>query len=623
MPALRPASFPAKYHVLLQSPGAILLQTSRVDKKNHRSLLFLDPLRQIVLKQPEEMPDLLIEIQQAVNSGCYVAGFLSYEAGSCFEKNLPSFKETRVPLAYFNVYRRAHIFNHWTGEFEDGSTPPEILEERFADQFSLEKIGLQISQENYARHIDAIKEWIRAGDTYQVNFTDKFKFRFSGSSIGLYRELLARQEVSYGAFLNLGDIQILSSSPELFFHVEGSHIVTRPMKGTAARGRDLEEDRSIRHWLHHDEKNRSENLMIVDLLRNDLGRICEFGSVQVHDLFSVERYKTLFQMTSSVSGNLRRGIAYGDILRSLFPCGSITGAPKLRTMEIIHELETEARGVYTGAIGFFSPHSEAVFNVAIRTITLWGNQGEMGVGGGIVYDSVAEEEYKECLLKASFLCESQPPFQLIETMLWEGSYQRLSEHMQRLRESSEYFSFICDEEHILQELSGYSCGFLPGKRYRVRLLLDKSGEIHLTSTELQGEIEDRLLRVMISPVRTSSPNVFLRHKTTNRSFYEEWRALALQRGFDEVLFLNEKNQVTEGSITNIFIEVAGKLLTPPVSCGLLPGVYRRFLLESRSDVEQKILTMGDLQSASAVYVCNSVRALCKAEICFDSGITSD
>jgi para-aminobenzoate synthetase / 4-amino-4-deoxychorismate lyase len=621
MPASRPVSFPTKYHALLQSPGAILLQTSRVDAKNYRSLLFLDPLRQLVLTNPGEMPDLLAEISHAVNAGFYVAGFLSYEAAECFETlGLRSFDKSRVPLAHFNIYSRAHIFNHWTGGFNEGGVPPMSPAAGIEDRFFLENVELQINKENYSERIAAIKEWIRAGDTYQVNFTDKFKFCFSGSPIGLYRELLKQQDVSYGAFLNLGDIQILSFSPELFFHRKGDHIWTRPMKGTAARGRDLEEDRSICHWLQHDEKNRSENLMIADLLRNDLGRICEFGSVKVEELFAVERYDTLFQMTSSISGTLRQGITDWDIFRSLFPCGSITGAPKLRTTQIIRELETEERGVYTGAIGFFSPHAEAVFNVAIRTVTLSQSQGEMGVGGGIIYDSVAEEEYKECLLKASFLCEPRPSFQLIETMLWDGSYQRLPMHMQRLRESSEYFAFVCDEEFILQELSRYASNFIPGKKYRVRLVMDKTGVTYLSSTELELGLEDRPLRLAISPVRTSSRNVFLRHKTTNRSLYEEWRARVLQQGFDEVLFLNENDQVTEGTITNIFIEAGGKFLTPPVSCGLLPGIYRRFLLDSRSDIGQRVLTIEDLQSATAIYLCNSVRGLRRVETHFDAVI---
>lgn len=615
----RPVPFPEKYYPCLQSPGAILLETSRVDEANHRSFLFLNPLRQFILRGSQDLPDLFAAIEEIVNGGQYVAGFLSYEALECFYGRwVPSWEENRIPFAYFNVYASAYIFNHLTGEFEEGGTPPAPLEQQFDSQFELKNIELKIDLSGYSERIEAIKEWIRAGDTYQVNFTDRFKFCFSGSPIGFYRDLLSRQKVSYGAFLNLGETQILSLSPELFFRVQGSSIQTRPMKGTAPRGLDLEEDQLIRERLHRDGKNRSENLMIVDLLRNDLGRICEFGSIQTKDLFAVERYETLFQMTSCISGKLREGIRYGEIFRSLFPCGSITGAPKLRTMQIIRELEKEARGIYTGAIGFFSPHAESSFNVAIRTITLSGQQGEMGVGGGIVYDSVADEEYRECLLKASFLRDAPSRFQLIETMLWDGAYQRLSLHMQRLKKSSEYFAFVWEEEAILEKLFEYASFFAPGKRYRVRLLMEKPGEIDLSSAEIENE--NTLFRVAISPVRTSSSDRFLRHKTTNRALYEEWRSRALRKGFDEVLFLNEENQVTEGSITNIFIEMGGKLLTPPLSCGLLPGVYRQFLLDSRPEIQQKVLTIGDLQAAQAIYLCNSVRGLRRTEIHFDAVI---
>lgn len=615
MSVLRSVTFPEKYYAALRSPGAILLQTSRVDAENYRSFLFLHPIRQLVLRQRHGLPELFTEIQRALNDGKYVAGFLSYEAGEYFTcHGTAAFRESRIPLAHFNIYPQAYVFNHLTGEFEGGKTPPELGMCGEAEDFLLEGATLGIQPKGYAERVEAIKEWIRSGDTYQVNLTDKIRFHFSGSPLDLYCQLLSRQEVSYAAFLHFDEAQVLSFSPELFFQVRDRNIRTRPMKGTAARGRDLKEDRAARDWLHRDEKNRAENLMIVDLLRNDLGRICEFGSVTVDDLFTIERYDTLFQMTSGVSGRLRPEVDYWAVFRSLFPCGSITGAPKVRTMEIIRELESEPRGVYTGAIGFFSPHSEAVFNVAIRTVALCGNAGEMGVGGGIVYDSNAAQEYQECLLKASFLSDLRPSFQLIETMLWEGSYQRLAYHMNRLKASSEYFAFPWDEQAIEEELSRYAASLETVESYRVRLLMERSGEISLSSTRI--EREDRPFRVAIASERVSSSNLFLRHKTTHRSMYDGWRSRALQCGLDEVLFLNECNQITEGAITNIFIEKDGRLLTPPLSCGLLPGVYRQFLLDTDPRAEERILTIEDLHSAEAVYLCNSVRGLRRAEIQF-------
>jgi para-aminobenzoate synthetase/4-amino-4-deoxychorismate lyase len=390
------------------------------------------------------------------------------------------------------------------------------------------------------------------------------------------------------------------------------------MKGTIRRGLDIQEDAVLADALQLDEKNRSENLMIVDLLRNDLGRICEFGSVSVEELFSIERYETLFQMTSTVCGKLLEGVDYEEIFRSLFPCGSITGAPKLRTMQIIRELESGPRGVYTGAIGFFSPDKEAMFNVAIRTICLRGAEAEMGVGGGIVYDSAAEQEYRECLLKGSFLISRLPPFQLIETMLWSSEYERLALHLKRLKASAEYFSFSYQEDKVMRELFEHAAKFTLEKSYRVRLLLEKSGKIQITSSQI--EREERPWRVAISSARTSSTDRFLRHKTTNRSLYEAKRQSAIELGFDDLLFLNERDEVTEGAITNLFAEIGDKLCTPPVSCGLLPGVYREYLLQSDPRTEERVLLLSDLKVAKAVYLSNSVRGLRKAQIHFDAVI---
>lgn len=612
-----PVPFPEKYYSFLQEPGTILLQTSRVDRHNGRSLLFCRPIDTIVVRSAQEFSELFPLIEEALRAGRYIAGYISYEAGSCFHRKTrsPEINGNRVlPLAYFHVYSEVFLFDHLKGEFI-GAPLAEPDQPKHVEGFSITDLEFSVGFDSYAERIERIKEWIRSGDTYQVNLTDKFRFNFSGSPIAFYRELLGQQGVSYGAFLNLGELQILSFSPELFFHKKGRSIRTRPMKGTIRRGLDIEEDAALAQALQLDEKNRSENLMIVDLLRNDLGRISEFGSVAVEELFSVERYETLFQMTSTVSAKLLESVGYEEIFRSLFPCGSITGAPKLRTMQIIEELESEPRGVYTGAIGFFAPGGEAMFNVAIRTISLHGAEGEMGVGGGIVYDSIAEQEYKECLLKGSFLTERQPAFQLVETMRWSGEYERLALHLKRLRASAEYFDFSFHEEGVRQRLLEEATNFSSTMSYRVRLLQDKSGGIQITSSPIDRE--DKLWRVAISSKRTASTDRFLRHKTTNRSLYESQRQRAVERGFDDLIFLNEREEVTEGAITNIFVETGEKLCTPPVSCGLLPGVYREYLLQSNPEMEERILSLRDLRTAKLVYLCNSVRGLRKAEIHFD------
>ena len=594
------------------SPGSVLLQTSRVDTENYRSYLFTRPLQIICATDQHAHESLFAEIDQALATGHWVAGFLSYEYGAQLQCKIHGDRKNRpTPLAWFGVYPKPLIFNHRIGQFEGDSPKDFASEARSPGQnYAIGDLRWSISSEDYARKVAAIHEYIRAGDTYQVNLTHKLHFDFSGSPQALFSALTDSQPVAYSAFLHAADWKILSFSPELFFRRMDRQILTRPMKGTAPRGADFAEDEAMAEWLANNAKNRSENVMIVDLLRNDLGRICEFGSVEASRLFSIEKYKTLFQMTSEVSGTLRADVGNAEIFRSLFPCGSITGAPKLRTMEIIRELEAEPRGVYTGAIGFFSPHSEAVFSVPIRTIVLTGNRGEMGVGSGIVIDSQADEEFRECQLKSQFLTESidreveNEPFQLIESILWKDGYCRLSMHLERLELSARYFEFRFDRLVILAELDEVACSLNPGHRIKVRLMLDRDGEIRITHAEAA---ENRPGKVIVSTQRVRSSNRFLRHKTTHRRLYDEEYKRADELGFVDVLFLNERDEVTEGAISNVFVVNNGHWFTPPVTCGALPGVYRRHLLETKSGAEEKVLRLTDLASADAVYLCNTIR----------------
>jgi para-aminobenzoate synthetase/4-amino-4-deoxychorismate lyase len=514
---------------------------------------------------------------------------------------------------WFGVYSKAYIFDHRTGEFE-GDTPEKIpAEEPNIDQsFAIQNLCLGIDEKSYAEKIAAIQEYIRAGDTYQVNFTDQVRFDFSGSAMALFAALINGQPVQYSAFLHGENWQILSFSPELFFRLKDHSIITRPMKGTARRGADNLEDKHIAHWLQNDLKNRSENVMIVDLMRNDLGRICEYGSVRVDQLFTVEKYETLFQMTSEVSGALRPGVRYSDIFASLFPCGSITGAPKHRTIEIIQELERGPRGVYTGAIGFFSPAREAVFNVPIRTVVLKNNCGEMGVGGGIVIDSLAEDEFRECLLKSEFLTRREEPFELLESILWKDGYSLLTLHLERMQSSAMYFGFNFDREVILAALEKEGKRLASGARAKVRVLLERSGAVKVTHIPVVEQTG--MGKVAVSAIRVSSGDRYLRHKTTRRQLYDRQYEQALGQGYDEVLFLNERGEVTEGAISNVFIEKDGQWFTPPVSCGLLPGIYRRQLLETKPAAAERVLHLEDLASADAVYICNSVRGCRKVTV---------
>ena len=357
--------------------------------------------------------------------------------------------------------------------------------------------------------------------------------------------------------------------------------------------------------------------MIVDLLRNDLGRICTTGSIQVDGLFSIEKYETLLQMTSTVSGVLRPQISYYDIFRSLFPSGSVTGAPKIHTMEIIRELERRPRGAYTGAIGFISPHGASVFNVAIRTLVLKDGRAQMGVGGGIVADSDPAEEYRECLLKAAFLTRTPHDFQLIETMLWKKEFFLLSMHLERLESSAAYFNFTFDRAAILLRLHELSKSFAAEKSYRVRLLLNANGRFTVEDSELSAEPYGGCVRLSLE--RTSSNDVFMRHKTTQREIYDRRYAEARAAGLDEVIFQNERGEITEGAISNIFIKTSGKMITPPLSSGVLPGVFRRYLLETDATAEERIVTMEDLKAADAVFLCNSVRGLREVETILTDG----
>jgi para-aminobenzoate synthetase/4-amino-4-deoxychorismate lyase len=483
----------------------------------------------------------------------------------------------------------------------------EEVPERFA-----EHVDLTIAKEDYCAKIRTIKQYIAAGETYQVNFTDRVCVATELSADQAFGALLQQQPVAYSAFLNIAGHHILSLSPELFFRIEGDRIVTRPMKGTMRRGLDVVEDAEATLRLQRDEKNRSEHVMIVDLLRNDLGRICTMGSVRVEDIFSVERYETLLQMTSTVAGTLRRGLSYYEIFKAMFPSGSITGAPKIRTMQIIHEMEEAPRGIYTGAIGYISPNGSSTFNVAIRTLVLKDGEARMGVGGGIVADSEPSDEYRECLLKAEFLVRPRRDFQLIETILWDGDFSFLSMHLDRLESSAKYFSFSCDRAAIAAQLVDASTVFRSEQRYRVRLLLSATGDVTISAAKYTPDEPTGSIR--LSPQRTSSSDAFLRHKTTQRKLYNSQYYEAQTNGFDDMIFLNERGEVTEGAISNIFIRQAGRFLTPPLSSGALPGVFRRHLLETNTDAEECVLQLRDLESADAIFLCNSVRGLWQVKL---------
>ncbi len=517
------------------------------------------------------------------------------------------------------------VFDHQAGGFRGPG--PRQGHQPVADRFAgVADLRTNVDCREYLRAVGRIKEYIAAGDTYQVNYTMKLKFGFSGSAASLYLALRRSQSVAYGAWIRQGGRDIMSFSPELFFRADRERVTVRPMKGTMARGRTLPEDEQQRRALRHDRKNRCENVMIVDLLRNDLGHLLHGiggGVVRPRSLFDVEVYETLLQMTSTLDGIPAAGRqpGLGDMLRALFPCGSVTGAPKIRTMEIIHEQEKEPRGVYCGAIGYAGPEA-MVFNVPIRTLVLADGQGEMGIGSGIVHDSDPEMEWRESLLKGDFLTRPRPVFQLIETLLWRPSgYWLLDEHLQRLADSAAYFLFNLPAGEVRAGLDSQASRLRTAAR--VRLLLHRDGRLRISATPLgESPRPDPLVPLVGEPLpvaifaapQTDPGDVYLYHKTTARRLYDTERQRAVERGCYEVLFTNSRGEATEGAISNIFIaDGPDRLLTPPVASGLLAGTLRRLLLETGRAVE-RVLTKQDVLAAKAVYIGNSVRGLVRVTV---------
>lgn len=379
---------------LLNQPGTVLFDASKQGDDNQRSLLFSDPVDTIEVYSTSDIPSLLLELDKHVAAGYYVAGFMDYEAGYAFER-WPAYTKTASPLAWFGMYESCQLL--------DPASLTALLDSQPQRPFSMSTPGFSLTKPQYVERIERIKDYIRNGDVYQINFTGALTFDYEGDPYQVYQSLRERQSVSYGAYIQHPKGSILSFSPELFLEMEGQQIITRPMKGTIGRGASRQEDKNLGQWLLNDEKNRAENIMIVDLLRNDLSRVCQVGSVHVPRLYSLETYETLFQMTSTVTGTLRDEVSSLDLFRALYPGGSITGAPKIRAMEIIQQLEDQARGIYCGTIGFMAPSGQSVFNIAIRTLDMQNGIGRMGIGSGIVWDSQPDLEYDECILKGKFL----------------------------------------------------------------------------------------------------------------------------------------------------------------------------------------------------------------------------
>ena len=561
---------------------------------------YTDPQQIFQAHTIDQIKPMLQQIETAVNQQQLTAvGYLSYDAAAAFDPALTTHPPTELPLLWFGLYDQ-----HTTHETLPTPTSSYEIGSWQANQ----------TADQYAQAIAAVKEEITYGHTYQVNYTYRLRTDFAGDPFTFFSEIDKAQNGAYSAFLNLGRYTICSASPELFFTLDNQNLTSKPMKGTAKRGLRFEDDDRIGRWLQQDQKNRAENLMIVDMIRNDMSRVATPNSVKAPQLFEVTPYPTLWQMTSTVTCQTKPDTSLSDIFNALFPSASITGAPKVRTMKIINQLEPQPRTLYCGAIGFIAPDRQAQFNVAIRTtiIDSQTNRAEYGVGSGIVWDSDTADEYAECHTKATILTQKRPDFELLETILWEPDkdYFALKRHLGRMVSSADYFGYPIKVGEVIDLLYDHSDTFPPDEYRKARLLLNADGIPRIESTPFTPQ-PDKTWRLALASAPIDSQNIFLYHKTTHRAVYAPARAELATKNVDDLILWNENGELTETTIGNIALKINGRWLTPPLKSGLLGGVYRARLLALGS-IQEKTLTHQDLVQASEIALINSVRKWCRA-----------
>ena len=631
--------------------GAVfaLLDDGDSTAANRSSRLYTGFVRERASRDPAALDALCAEVDADLKRGLFAVVLGDYEFGRNLQfgagthgAHVSSQTTTQRGDAAlrFLLFSRCETLSRdeadaWLARREGGSAA--------AAPAGIAQLQAGVDRTQFEQAIDAVHDALRAGESYQINYTYRLHFDAFGTPLALYRRLRERQRVRYGALIALPeDRWVLSCSPEMFVEKHGATLRARPMKGTAARSSDQAEDRRAADFLANDPKNRAENVMIVDLLRNDLSRIARTGSVHVPALFSVEPYASVWQMTSTVEATLRERTSFAEVMRALFPCGSIAGAPKHRTMQLIDALEHGPRGLYTGAIGWLDAAAggadaadEAVcgdfcLSVAIRTLTLDAadqggmRRGAMGVGAGIVLDSVAADEYEECRLKARFLTDADPGIELFETMYATraGGVRHLERHLARLAAGAAWFGFRWDDAHemALRERLAAQCGDLPdgGSPCRLRVALAKSGAVQLTAAPL-APLPDAPVGLLLAPdqgfANVHSADALLFRKTTRRAEFDRgWREAEARGGFD-MLFFNERGELTEGGRSNVFVKRDGRWWTPPLTSGLLPGVMRGVLLDDPAlDAAEKVLTREDVLTAQALLVCNALRGALAARL---------
>lgn len=579
---------------VLDRPGTVLLDDRPPGGRGGVTYLLSDPVDVITADRVEDVPAALERIDRETELGRFVAGYVGYDASLRLDKPIRSRHVPATPLIWLGVYPWLVTLD--ADRIDLGPADP-------AD--ALAPPGVDLEEKHYLAAVERIGRYIEAGDVYQVNYTCRLRFENRGTARGLFARLRYAHPVCHAAWIHAGDHQVLSFSPELFLRRWGDKILTRPMKGTIHRGRSSAEDAAVAAALAGDEKNRAENVMIVDLMRNDLGRLCRPGTVAVQNVLQVERYRSLFQMTSEVVGSLRPETSTAQLLRATLPPGSVTGAPKIRAMEILDELEIEARGVYCGAIGLFRPGGDCVLNVAIRTVLQRGRQCEMGAGSGIVADSDPSSEWAEVWLKAGFLAAEVSAFELLETLaLTDGHYAWEERHLERMRHSAAYFGWSFPEAELRQTLVQAAAEAGPARSLRLRLLLAEDGACRSECSPL-GPAPSQPVTVLLSSRRTDPADPTLYHKTTARERYDADHRAARAQGHFDVLYRNVHEEITEGAIANVAFQIDGQWFTPPLRCGLLPGIRRGEWL--RCDFHERVLTLADLPAATAILLGNSVR----------------
>ena len=549
--------------------------------------LFTKPIKELKTRDLDRVEALLREVEAYQEAGFYAVGYVSYEAAPAFEKKLAVHPAPLMGeyLLYFTIHEEVETLP-FPEDYEAVDLPANWKEE--------------VEAPAYQKAIETIHHHIRQGDTYQVNYTVQLSQELKADPLAIYNRLVVEQKAHYNAFIQHDDVAILSISPELFFEQEDRLLTTRPMKGTTRRGLTNQADLKEAAWLEADPKNRAENMMIVDLLRNDMNRISEIGSEQVTRLCQVEQYSTVWQMTSTIESRLRPEVDLVQAFQALFPCGSITGAPKISTMEIIQQTEIAPRGVYCGTIGILLPRGKRIFNVAIRTLQMQGTKAIYGVGGGITWDSKWEGEYQETKQKSAVLYRQEPRFELLTTgLIHQGELTFLEQHLTRLREASRYFAYPFDEPKLLNDLQEELAHVDPSLDYRCRITLQKNGSFQLTITELT-DLPASYLQAQLRKQTAPLDRPFTYFKTSQRDHL-------IQSDREQIYFLEDET-LLETTIGNLILEIKGKLYTPPAHLPILDGIYRRHLLENQQ-IEEKLLTLKDLREADRIYACNALRGL--------------